>query len=166
MLPAYVPNPVAALFGGGMPVDLGRNFSDGRRWFGDGKTYRGFILGVVAGIGVGLIEIWVSGAYGLPFLPQHTFTSITFLASGALLGDLVKSFFKRRLGKERGEKWLLADMYDLVAGALLLMLIADPSWLAANVTLGTFIGILILTPVLHRSVNIIGYLIKVKEVPW
>ena len=57
-------------------------------------------------------------------------------------------------------------MYDLVAGALLLMLIVDPSWLLANVTLPVFIFILILTPVLHRSVNIIGYLLKVKEVPW
>ncbi|MFA7152528.1 MAG: CDP-archaeol synthase, partial [Methanoregulaceae archaeon] len=36
MLPAYVPNSVAAATGGGTPIDLGRNFSDGRRIFGDG----------------------------------------------------------------------------------------------------------------------------------
>ena len=166
MLPAYLPNPVAALSGGGTPVDLGRNFSDGRRWFGDGKTYRGFFFGVIAGIGAGLIQIWASGTYGLPFLPVHTVVSITLLATGALLGDLVKSFFKRRLGKERGEKWVLADMYDLVAGSLLLLLIADPAWIAVNMTAYSFIGILILTTILHRSVNIIGHRLKVKEVPW
>ena len=166
MLPAYLPNPAAALFGGGTPIDLGRNYSDGRRVFGDGKTYRGFLFGVLAGIAIGLIEIWARGAYGLDILPEHTITSIVVLSCGALLGDLAKSFFKRRLGKDRGAKWPIADMYDLVAGALILMLIVDPSWVLTNITLPVLIFILILTPVLHRSVNIIGYLLKVKEVPW
>ncbi len=166
MLPAYLPNPTAALFGGGTPIDLGRNFSDGRRFFGDGKTFRGFILGVVAGIAIGIVEIWARGAYDLVSLPEQTFTSIIVLSCGALLGDLVKSFFKRRLGKDRGAKWPIADMYDLVAGALILMLIVDPAWMFTNVTIPVLIFILILTPILHRSVNIIGYLLKVKEVPW
>jgi len=166
MLPAYLPNPAAALFGGGTPIDFGRNYSDGRRFFGDGKTYRGLLLGVLAGIAVGLIEIRLAATYGFENLPHQTFTSIIVLSVGALLGDLVKSFIKRRLGKERGSKWPVADMYDLVAGALLLTLIVDPSWLFANITLPIFVFILILTPVLHRSVNIIGYLLKVKEVPW
>jgi CDP-2,3-bis-(O-geranylgeranyl)-sn-glycerol synthase len=92
--------------------------------------------------------------------------SITLLATGALLGDLCKSFFKRRLGKERGAKWPIADMYDLVAGALLMVLIFDSEWFFANMTLVIFILILILTPILHRAVNIIGYRFRVKEVPW
>ena len=166
MLPAYLPNPTAALFGGGTPIDLGRNYSDGRRIFGDGKTYRGLIFGVLAGIVIGLIEIWLSGTYDLGSLPKQTFVSIIALSFGALLGDMVKSFIKRRLGKERGAKWPVADMYDLVVGALVLTLLVDPSWILANITLPTFICILILTPILHRSVNIIGYLLKVKEVPW
>jgi CDP-2,3-bis-(O-geranylgeranyl)-sn-glycerol synthase len=166
MLPAYLPNPVAALFGGGTPIDLGRNFWDGKRIFGDGKTFRGLIMGIIAGIGIGLAQIWVSGAYGWENLPEHTYMSITLLATGSLLGDICKSFFKRRMGKERGTKWLIADMYDLVAGALLLVLIVDPGWLFANMTLGVFILILIITPILHRAVNIIGYRFGVKEVPW
>jgi CDP-2,3-bis-(O-geranylgeranyl)-sn-glycerol synthase len=166
MLPAYLPNPVAALCGGGSPVDLGRNFSDGRRIFGDGKTYRGLIVGILAGIAVGLVQLMANGAYGLAWLPQQTVLSVTLLSVGALLGDLVKSFFKRRFGKERGAKWPVADQYDLVAGAFALLLVFDPSWLFTQVTLPAFICILILTPVLHRAVNIIGYLVKVKEVPW
>ena len=166
MLPAYLPNPIAALVGGGTPIDLGRNFSDGKRLLGDGKTYRGLIIGIFAGIGIGLVQIWVSGAYGWENLPEQTYMSITLLATGALLGDLCKSFFKRRLGKERGAKWPIADMYDLVAGALLLVLVVDHGWLFANMTLVIFILILILTPILHRVVNIIGYHFRVKEVPW
>jgi CDP-2,3-bis-(O-geranylgeranyl)-sn-glycerol synthase len=166
MLPAYLPNPIAALVGGGTPIDLGRNFPDGKRVFGDGKTYRGLVIGIFAGICIGLAEIWLAGVYGWENLPEQTYLSITLLATGALLGDLCKSFFKRRLGKERGAKWPVADMYDLVAGSLLLVLIVDPGWLFANMTLLTFILILILTPILHRTVNIIGYHFKVKEVPW
>ena len=149
-----------------MPVDLGKNFTDGKRVFGDGKTFRGLFIGILAGIGIGLAQIWVSGAYGWENLPQHTYLSITLLATGALLGDLGKSFFKRRLGKERGSKWLIADMYDLVAGALILLLIFDPAWVYANMTLMIFILILILTPILHRGINIIGYHFRIKEVPW
>ncbi len=166
MLPAYLPNPVAALTGGGTPIDLGRNFSDGKRIFGDGKTFRGLIIGILAGIGIGLVQIRVSGAFGWENLPEHTYMSITLLAIGALLGDLCKSFFKRRLGKERGTKWPVADMYDLVAGSLLMVLIFDPEWLFANMTLLIFVLILILTPILHRGINIIGYHFRVKEVPW
>jgi len=55
MLPAYLPNPVAALCGGGTPIDFGRNFSDNRRLFGDGKTWRGLIVGILAGVMIGLI---------------------------------------------------------------------------------------------------------------
>jgi CDP-2,3-bis-(O-geranylgeranyl)-sn-glycerol synthase len=166
MLPAYLPNPIAALAGGGTPIDLGRNLSDGKRIFGDGKTYRGLIIGILAGIGIGLAQIRVSGFYGWENLPEQTYLSITLLATGALLGDLCKSFIKRRLGKERGAKWPIADMYDLVAGALLLVLIFDPAWLFANMTLLILVLILIITPILHRVVNIIGYHFRIKEVPW
>jgi len=166
MLPAYLPNSVAALFGGGTPIDRGNNFRDGRRIFGDGKTFRGLFAGISAGIGIGVIQILVSGAYGLEILPVHTLLSVSLLAIGALLGDLCKSFFKRRLGKGRGAKWPVADQYDFVAGALLLTLLFDPSWIFENVTLAILIMILILSPILHRAVNIIGYYMGVKEVPW
>jgi CDP-2,3-bis-(O-geranylgeranyl)-sn-glycerol synthase len=166
MLPAYVPNPVAALFGGGTPIDLGRNFSDGNRIFGDGKTYRGLVTGVLAGILTGFLLIWLAAGFPAGSLPQHTLLSITLLATGALLGDLVKSFFKRRFNRERGAKWPIADQYDLVAGAFLLLLVGNPGWLFATVTLPVFLVILIITPVLHRATNIIGYMFRVKEVPW
>jgi CDP-2,3-bis-(O-geranylgeranyl)-sn-glycerol synthase len=166
MLPAYIPNPVAALLGGGTPIDFGRNYSDGNRIFGDGKTFRGLFSGVIAGIITGILLIWLSFTFSLTFLPLHTVTSVSLLALGALLGDLGKSFLKRRMGKVRGEKWPVADQLDLVVGALLLMLIFDPAWLFAYLTLPILIIIVILTIVLHRAVNIIGYMLGVKEVPW
>jgi CDP-2,3-bis-(O-geranylgeranyl)-sn-glycerol synthase len=166
MLPAYIPNPVAALSGGGTPIDFGRNYTDGRRIFGDGKTWEVFGIGILAGIITGLILMWLAQQSPQAGLPEHTLLSVSLLASGAHLGDLVKSFFKRRLKKERGTQWPVADQYDLVAGAFLLMLIFDPAWLFATVTLPVFLIILILTPVLHRATNIVGYMLRIKEVPW
>jgi CDP-2,3-bis-(O-geranylgeranyl)-sn-glycerol synthase len=166
MLPAYLPNPVAALLGGGTPIDFGRTLSDGKRILGDGKTYRGLICGVLAGVAVGLVQISLVNYFGWDFLPRHTLASIILLSFGALLGDMVKSLIKRRLGKERGAKWPIADQYDLVIGAFVLTFIFDPSWVFANITLPILVIIIIITPILHRAVNIIGYLGGIKEVPW
>lgn len=166
MLPAYVPNSVAAALGGGTSIDGGRNFSDGRRLFGDGKTYRGFFAGVAGGILAGGVQIWLQWAFSLPLLPAQTLLSVILLATGALLGDLAKSFFKRRLGKASGERWPVADQYDLVAGAFLMLAVFDLPWLMEAVTLPVLFWILVLTPLLHKTANMIGYLAGVKDVPW
>jgi len=163
MLPAYIPNSAAAVFGGGRPIDSGKNFSDGRRLFGDGKTWRGLFGGIFCGIVIGIIQIYLQGVFDFQI---HTLLSVVLLSAGALLGDLVKSFFKRRLNKKSGEEWLVADQYDLVAGSVILLLIFDFQWLATNISLMVFIWILIATPLLHRITNIAGYMIGVKDVPW
>ncbi len=166
MLPAWLPNPIAALFGGGRPIDGGRVLSDGYRVLGNGKTWRGFGAGVLAGLAIGGIEILVQG-YPVPVpLPAQTPLSVLALAVGALLGDMTKSFFKRRLGKDRGAAWPVVDQYDLVAGALVLLALVDWSWLVANVTVPVLVFILILTPLLHRAFNLIGYAAGIKEEPW
>ena len=75
MVPAYVPNPVAALCGGGTPIDFDRNHSDGRRLLGDGKTYRGLACGVLAGITVGALQIWLAGDQGVD-LPAAAYSRL------------------------------------------------------------------------------------------
>ncbi|HVP25182.1 MAG TPA: CDP-2,3-bis-(O-geranylgeranyl)-sn-glycerol synthase [Methanomicrobiales archaeon] len=170
MLPAYVPNPAAVVFGGGPPIDGGRTWKDGRRVFGEGKTIRGFALGVLAGIAVGGVELWVQTLPGWSpawdFLPLQTPATVCALALGALLGDLAKSFVKRRLGKGQGAKWAIADQYDLVAGAFLLTYVVAPGWMLENITLPVLFWILVLTPILHRVTNIAGHRLGVKRVPW
>ncbi|NYT07160.1 MAG: CDP-2,3-bis-(O-geranylgeranyl)-sn-glycerol synthase [Methanomicrobiales archaeon] len=166
MLPAYLPNSAAAVLGGGRPIDGGWKYRDGKRIFGDGKTWRGLVLGIGAGIFIGSVQIGVRDVFGLLVLPELTFPVVVILAVGALLGDLVKSFFKRRIGKERGAEWLIADQYDFVVGAFVLLLILEYGWVMATVTPLMVVWIIIMTPLLHRVVNIIGYLAGVKDVPW
>ena len=42
---AYISNAGMVIVGGGKPIDGGKNFIDGRRLFGDHKTWKGFIFG-------------------------------------------------------------------------------------------------------------------------
>ena len=165
MLPAYVANPTAVVFGGGTPIDLGKKWKDGRRIFGDGKTFRGLLGGTVCGIVLGIIQMQFTS---LQFLGTFTFISIITLSFGALLGDMTKSFFKRRLGYERGAKFLLVDQLDFVAGAWILTYAFDPAWFSNNFLAHPWImvTVLLFTPLLHRLTNIIGYYAKLKKEPW
>src|SRR5881397_738345 len=54
-LPAFVANPMAVVFGGGRPIDLGRTLRDGERLFGDGKTWRGLVGGTASGAVLGFL---------------------------------------------------------------------------------------------------------------
>ena len=98
-----------------------------------------------------------------------TATSIFFLLSfGALFGDMTASFYKRRQNLQRGDKFAILDMYDFIFMSLLLCFIFQRDWLLSWLLDGwvPLFTILILTPFLHRGVNIIGYKIGVKNEPW
>ncbi len=90
----------------------------------------------------------------------------------ALLGDAVKSYFKRRRGVERGQPWVPFDQLDFVVFGLAGTFLASPllpegwvrhAYLDHWLTLTT---IIVLTPGLHYLVNVIGYRLKLKDVPW
>ncbi|KAB2948433.1 MAG: hypothetical protein MPEBLZ_01825 [Candidatus Methanoperedens nitroreducens] len=165
MLPAYMANPTAVVFGGGTPIDLGKNWKDGRRIFGDGKTFRGLIGGTICGVITGLIQMQVTPLHNLG---TFTYISIFTLSFGALLGDMTKSFFKRRLGYERGAKFPIVDQLDFVAGAWILTYAFDPVWFSDNFLAEPWIMVTVVffTPLLHRLTNIIGYYARLKKEPW
>lgn len=165
MLPAYTSNPMAVVFGGGTPIDRGMKWQDGRRILGDGKTIRGLVGGTACGIAAGLIQIYAGTAFGIPI---PTITAVITLSFGALLGDIVKSFFKRRIGFVRGAELPIIDQLDFVAGAWLLTYIFDPVWFNTYFISSPWIivTIVVLTPILHRLTNIFGYNIKLKKEPW
>ncbi len=168
MAPAYLANTIAVLTGGRYPIDQGKMYSDGNRILGDGKTWSGLIGGTIGGMIVG---------YGLYFVGDQLFwgannltaTLIFFLLSfGALFGDMTASFYKRRQNLQRGDKFAILDMYDFIFMSLLLCFIFQRDWLLSWILDGwvPLFTILVLTPFLHRGVNIIGYKIGVKNEPW
>jgi CDP-2,3-bis-(O-geranylgeranyl)-sn-glycerol synthase len=69
----------------------------------------------------------------------------------------------------RGAKAIGLDQYDFVVGALLLSL-ALPSWsvprfFSGDAWLG-LLAIIVITPALHRAVNLVGYRMGKKHEPW
>lgn len=152
MLPAYLANATALAFGGGKPLDFGKNFTDGRRIFGDGVTWRGTLIGTGIGTLIGLAQGLISGniVYGMLLG--------LFLGGGALIGDACGSFVKRRIKIERGRPTPFLDQLDFVIGALVFASII------VVIPLNIIILILIISIVLHLSANIIAYLIGIKDV--
>lgn len=153
ILPAYIANGAPVVLGGGPPIDMGKKLSDGKRILGDGKTIRGFIAGIVAGTIFGAIQIAFGNRTG-------GITIILLLSLGALLGDMVGSFLKRRIGLSRGKAAPGLDQLEFLAGALILSsLIKTPSW-------EIILTLIIITPAIHLGTNFIGYKMGYKSEPY
>ena len=169
MLPAYIPNNAAVLAGGGRPIDGGRTLPDGTRPLGDGKTWRGTAAGTAAGVAVALalnlLEPVVTDAtgLGLPGFPVHAAVA---LALGAMLGDILASFLKRRTGRERGASFPGVDQLDFVVASLGMTLVVATEWFLATFTLPVLVVVVIFTPLLHVATNAGAYVLELKNEPW
>jgi len=157
IFPAYCANGAPVIFGGGRPIDGGRKFLDGKPIFGSHKTYRGLILGLAIGTYVGWVQEALAPRAGLP--PGSVILGFT-LSLGALVGDLMGSFIKRRLDLKPGASLPISDQIDFVLVALLFgLLVEPPSIIAALI-------IIVLTGPMHLLVNAIAYLLRLKGNPW
>ncbi len=151
IFPAYCANGAPVIVGGGLPLDFGKNFLDGKRIFGKNKTFRGFLFGLLVGFLVGLIEV-------LGFQYPILFAVLSPL--GALLGDLTGAFLKRRLSIEPGGLLPIIDQVDFVVGALLFTL---PLQIAS---VEVAVAMLAITPPIHLLTNYGAYRLKLKNNPW
>jgi len=162
LLPAYAANIFPPLANGKIPIDGGRRVNKWRI-LGDGKTWEGFLFGMFVGVLVGLAEAYLSGpistAYNIP-LPRITILTAFLIPLGALLGDMAGSFIKRRFRMDRGGDAPFLDQLDFLMGALFLS-----HWFIEMNSM-TVIIMFIITPILHRISNIIGYWLKLKREPW
>jgi CDP-2,3-bis-(O-geranylgeranyl)-sn-glycerol synthase len=168
MLPAYITNSSAAFFGGTTPIDRGISWGK-NRLLGDGKTYEGLIKGIACGIIVGIIQTLFAGDYvDLPSFGTFPFFFVTLvcLSAGAMLGDLLGSFLKRRVGLKRGAPFPLVDQLDFVAGAWLLLFLFAREWFIESFPLDIVIVVILITPLLHVLANFLGFKIGKKQVPW
>lgn len=175
VIPAYIANGSALLIGGGTPIDFGKNWRDGRRILGDGKTWHGLIsgafVGMTGGFGLSVAAKYIKQS-DFSFLGLNDFTGfplmipiIGSICFGALLGDIIKSFFKRRIGKRRGEDWIPFDQIDFILGVLffsflmagLLQIFGKTSnnWFFESFTPWHILTLLLITPFLHLFTNFV-----------
>lgn len=170
-LPAFAANPSAVIAKGKIKMDFGKKLPDGKRIFGEGKSWRGFFGGILFGYITGLLCYVIAYALGASVNYPFTFTLISFailaLSAGSMSGDLVGSFLKRRIGMESGQNGFLIDQYPFVIFALLFLLLASSRFFYSIYwNIPAVLSIIIITPPLHRIVNIIGFRIGRKNVPW
>ena len=168
ILPAYFSNGGALAFGGGTPVDFGKTDKNGIRWIGDGVTWRGVIAGTIIGMITGAVQGYLAPMI-LPYIGNSiivpTVTSVTngiligfLLGFGALIGDALGSFLKRRLGIGRGEPAPILDQLDFIIVALIFV---SP---VTNLNIIFIVLALLLTLFIHLLTNTIAYLLGLKDV--
>ncbi len=132
------------------PIDGGALFLDGRRVFGDNKTVEGFLFGCAAGTLVG---------YAIAF-PVITFLEAFMLSLGALTGDLVGAFIKRRMGLEPGERAVPLDQLDFMAFSMLLLsMMRELNCIVIAMALA-------ITVPIHMATNYAAYKLGLKNVPY
>ncbi|MBS3101370.1 CDP-2,3-bis-(O-geranylgeranyl)-sn-glycerol synthase [Candidatus Woesearchaeota archaeon] len=167
MLPAYFANmaPVIVkridLFR--VPIDFNKKIGN-EPILGSHKTFRGLIFGVIFAIIAAYLQFLL---YNKGFFADITFINYQnwlllglLMGIGALTGDAVKSFFKRRLGIKPGERFIPFDQTDFVAGALVFIM---PVF---DLTLKIFFVSVILSFVLHIIVNHTAFYLKIRNEKW
>jgi len=167
MLPAYLANMMPVFVKKinflNYPVDFNKKFKN-KPILGTHKTFRGLFFGIIAGIIIAYIQYLLrnySFFANISLLNYEYWILIGFLLGfGALVGDMAKSFFKRRVNIKPGAKFIPWDQLDYSIGSLLFIsIIFIPSW-------QIILTVLILNFLLHISANHIGYYLKIREVKW
>jgi CDP-2,3-bis-(O-geranylgeranyl)-sn-glycerol synthase len=110
-------------------VDFGANFH-GSPLLGSHKTWRGLVSGVVVATLIFWIQQLLSAhtgwadnfTDGVDYAGLPTLILGPLFGLGALGGDAIESFFKRRHGTKSGKSWFPFDQLDYIVGALLLSL--------------------------------------------
>ena len=158
-LPAYIANmaPVIA-----KKLNLPFKKPINEKKLGKNKTYRGLIFGYLAALlTVYLQKIYLIESFDLINYSQENIFILSFLMTlGALGGDALKSYFKRKKGIQSGQPWFPFDQIDLILGAIICTL---PFY---KLPLIETLLILIITPFLHFATNFISYKLKIKDVWW
>ena len=144
-----------------VPVDLNKTWK-GKPIFGKNKTFRGVIVCCLASTLIFalqklLYQFDLFRAISLIDYSQYGLLLGFLLGFGAIFGDLVKSFFKRRLEIPPGKPWFPFDQIDYTLGALAFAsIIYLPDWWVWLIIIGSGI-------IFHVLINYLGFLLKVKE---
>jgi CDP-2,3-bis-(O-geranylgeranyl)-sn-glycerol synthase len=156
-LPAYFANMAPVLFKwlplGKTPVNT--------KIFGGHKTWQGIILGTLTGG----VFFWIQKAlheFGFQKLALIDYSDFSLLLGfllgfGALFGDLVKSYYKRKAGIMPGKSWVPFDQIDFVIGGLVIsfFVYVPPAEVA--------LFLIVLSPLLHVIVNYLGWLLGINK---
>lgn len=147
------------------PMDFHKKFR-GKRIFGDHKTIRGLLAGIVVGIATVYLQIILFNNFQF-FRDVSMFDYniinpmlLGFLSAfGALAGDAIKSFFKRQLSIPSGRSWFPFDQIDYILGGIVF------TSLYIRFDTVTYIILFVMWFILHPLSTFIGWLLRLKDDP-
>ena len=149
-----------------VPLDFGKHLR-GRRIFGEHKTLRGLLSGIVMAELVVVLQrfLYVHNGWFRSISLQVNYQTINVLLLGFLFGlgalgfDAIKSFFKRQFGVNPGGTWFPFDQIDYIIGGLLFssMVVRLPSTSYLWITLIWFF--------IHPVSTAIAWLLGLKDSP-
>jgi len=141
------------------PLDFNFTFKN-KPLLGKNKTWRGLFVGVLFSI---IIVYFQKSFYEeTKFLCIIDYTQINvilfgFLSGfGALFGDALKSFFKRRLNIAPGAIWIPFDQIDWIIGCNIFIsfyIFLDFKYVLTSI---------IILSILHPVINLIGFKLRLK----
>lgn len=146
-------------------VDFGKKFW-GQPILGSHKSWRGVIFGIIVGILVAGIQGYL---YQFPTIQKISFLNYYqiniflfgfLISAGAVFGDLLFAFIKRRLKMEPGARFLPWDQTNYVIGTALFL---TPFF---KIEIIVWITLFILTFLLHLIFNRLGYCLKLHRAKW
>jgi CDP-2,3-bis-(O-geranylgeranyl)-sn-glycerol synthase len=155
MAPAYVAN-MAPPF---VRYWKGWNRPISPRWLGNHKTVVGFGAGVLGAVLVTWLQARLDWDRAIVDYDRWLDLGVR-MGAGAMLGDSVKSFFKRRRRVAPGGTWIPFDQLDFVLGALILV------WPRAALAWTDVAIVIALSFAGHIVVNHIGYWLGVRDAKW
>ena len=142
------------------PVD-GGSLWRGKRIFGSHKTWRGLFFGLISALAVVYIQQllypYVQSITMLDYQVNNIWLLGLLLAMGSLLGDLIRSSFKRRVNIIPGEPWFPFDQLDWMLGSLFFIsFYIKLSW-------DVWLVSLVLALILHPAINYLAFLLKLQK---
>lgn len=147
------------------PLDFGIKVG-GVRLFGKNKSIRGLVSGIIVGMFLVWVQqqLWISNE-SIQELVRLNYAELNpiilggLLGAGALVGDVVESFFKRRSGVAPGQAWFPFDQIDYILGGIIFTL---PYIQLSLLEYGL---LFIIWFILHPISTVVGYILKLKESP-
>lgn len=148
------------------PMDFHKTFR-GKRIFGDHKTIRGLVVGMVfSTLVLWLQQLAVQHIHFVATLTdQVDYRQLSVLilgplfGLGALLGDAIESFFKRQRGVKPGDGWFPFDQTDyIIGGAIATMPFVQLSILQ-------YIWLIFIWLIIHVISTFVGYKLGLKDKP-
>jgi len=171
LFPAYFANIFASLSGKfkgfsfmAYPVDFKKNLGK-KRILGDHKTFRGYFFGILVAIIIAIIQyvLYQFGFFIKISFYNYNFYPILFgflMGLGALLGDSLGAFIKRRFNIAPGRRLLVVDqiMFVIIALALSCFVFVPNIWI--------WLVSIALTFCLHIIINHIAFYLKINKNKW